>query len=113
MGTGGRSLAEVEQLSRAQRLDVAALSGGVSRMTRGDQRTLSRAEKLLRIRAYSTDPLVLGHVLGPLLVPEQPEYADADAEGAELLRESGADEEYAAAVADELVGRNYGCGLGD
>lgn len=99
-------------LSTVQRLAVAALSGGVSRMTRGDLRDLSRPEKLLRIRAYSTDPLVLGQVLGPLLVPEWPEYAAADAEGAELLRESGADEAYAQAVAEELRERNWGRGAG-
>lgn len=82
-------------------------------MTRGDLRTLGRAEKLLKIRGYSTDPIVLGQVLGPLLVPEYPEYAEADAEGADLLRESGADEAYALAVAEELRERNYGRGLGD
>lgn len=82
-------------------------------MTRGDLHTLARAEKLLRIRGYSTDPLVLGQVLGPLLAPEWPEYADADVEGAELLRESGANEEYAQTVAEDLRARNWGRGLGD
>lgn len=84
-------------LTQQQRLAVAAVSGGISRMTRG----------------YSTDPVVLGQVLGPLLAPEHPEYAGADLEAAELLRESGADEAYAALVAEDLVARNYGRGLGD
>lgn len=87
------------ELPQRERLAVASLSGAVSRMTRGDVRDLSRPAKLQRIRQISTDPLVLGHVLGPYLAPEHPEYAGADAEAAELLREAGADEEHAEQVA--------------
>lgn len=45
-------------------------------------------EKLARIAAITADPQILGHVMGPLLAPEHPEYA----EGIELLRAAGADE---------------------
>lgn len=93
------------ELPQRERLAVASLSGAVSRMTRGDQRDLSRPAKLLRIRTLTTDPLVLGHVLGAHLKPEHPEYAGADAEAVELLRESGADEATAELVARWQVDR--------
>ncbi len=81
-----------------QRIANAKLSGEVSRLTRGALRGLSRAEKLLRVRAVTTDPLVLGHQLGALITPEHEAFAAADAEGAELLRALGADEDHAALV---------------
>jgi len=102
----------VPDLSSRQRIAVARLSGAVSRMTGGGLRDLDRRLKLARIRAISTDPLVLGEVMGPLLAPEYPDYAAADAEAIGLLRECGADEARAEVVAEDLRARNWGHGLG-
>lgn len=79
-------------LPKGKRLESAGLSGAVSRLTRGADRHLTRAEKLLVIRQISTDAQVLGYVLGGVLAGEHPEYAAEDAEAAGLLREVGADE---------------------
>lgn len=86
-------------LTSRQRLEVARLSGLMSRLTRGRLRGLDDDVRQDLLAEVSTDPAVLGVVLGALLVPEQPEWVEADADGAALVRASGADEQVAEAEA--------------
>jgi hypothetical protein len=89
-------------LSRTQRLDVARLSGLMSRLTRGRLRGLDDDARQGLIAELSTDPAVLGMALGAMLVPEHEEWVEANADGAALLRAVGADEQVADAEAARL-----------
>jgi hypothetical protein len=86
-------------LSRRQRLEVAAVSGTVHRVTRGRLRGLADDRRQDLIAGESADPTVLGVVLGQMLVPEHPEWVERNADGAALLRGLGADEQVAEAEA--------------
>jgi hypothetical protein len=89
-------------LSRSQRLAVAQLSGLMSRLTRGGLRGLDDDRRQELIAEVTTDPVVLGTVLGAMLVPEMPQWAEECADGARLLRAAGADERVAEAKAQWL-----------
>lgn len=89
-------------LSRTQRLEVARLSGLMSRLTRGRLRGLDDDRRQALIAEVSVDPVVLGTALGAMLVPEMPHWAEANADGATLLRVVGADEQVAEVEARRL-----------
>jgi hypothetical protein len=92
------------------RLTVAETAGAVSRLALTDA---PLADRLVELREITTDPRVLGDVLGCWLGGEPRQGND---EAVTLLRAAGADEQVAAAVAEwqrwRIADRGQGPGLG-
>lgn len=85
-------------LSRDQRLELAKVSGTVQRVTIGVHRDLPRAEKIAALNEITTDPVVLGFVLGQARASVELEGYVRFGEIVEVLTEAGADEQVADAV---------------
>jgi hypothetical protein len=92
--------------SARQRLTAAKLSGLVERLVSGALRGTPTDEAVTRLHDISTEPVVLGHVLGPYLV--RAEQMETYAAAVELLRAAGADELVASEVAEWLRARYPG-----
>jgi hypothetical protein len=84
-------------LPSAKRITAAKLAGAISRL--GTSAT-PLEERLAEVLAVTQDPEILGHELGCRLGQQYPSTADARA--VEVLRAAGADEDYAARVAEWL-----------
>lgn len=80
------------------RLRAAELTGECERIGVGSRRHLSDGEALALLTEISTDPVVLGHVLGSYLIRAEDHPVFERIVG--LLRQAGADENTAARVAE-------------
>ncbi|WP_157408556.1 hypothetical protein [Actinoplanes sp. N902-109] len=81
------------------RLAAARLTGTVERLI-GRDRDVAPTEAIEELREATTDPVVLGHVLGSYLVTVAPDLEPMRARAVALLRAAGADEATAATMAE-------------
>lgn len=90
-----------ELSSAAQRMQAAQLTGAVRRLSYGRGRDVPLEQALAELAGITTDPIVLGDVLGVCLVYAESDGADAADYGraVRMLRAAGADEQTATAKA--------------
>jgi hypothetical protein len=92
-------------MGELDRMAVAMISGSASRLSIGRDKDVPRDQALAELHEISTDPAVLGHVLGGVLHRIETEHPYHLAT-AELLRAAGADEDVAAATLAWLLERD-------
>lgn len=80
-------------------LAPARLQGTVSRLAAGSDRDVPQDQAVAELRTITTDPRVLGHVLGGYVVRQERSESGTWARAVRLLRAAGADEAAAATVA--------------
>lgn len=85
--------------SSGDRLAAARVTGSVERLGIGKDKDVAEDQAVAELRAITTDPHVLGHVLGGYVVRQERSESGAWARAVRLLRAAGADEDTAATVA--------------
>lgn len=91
------------ELTSAQRMAAAKVSGAVTRLAFGRDSGLPLEQKLAELHRLTRDPVVIGHVLGDCLA-DVTEVGSSFQACVDLLRAAGADE---AAAVEKVAWRRF------